>query len=168
MPEKRKFDLREIIDTQKSLLETIKTANAYELDTPRGGETESIAEKVRARQGLFPGEIADLSVSVGKVKDDEGNDAGERVWVQTAIPEPENPNKTNYKYTPIASVFEEAVLPEDGFVDEEAMAVSGMVEGLKEAKRIGVLTHLEPNLTKVQDPTTMLMMLPPVDTNTQK
>ena len=160
--------MRKNIDVQKDLLDTIKTANAYNMDSPLGGESESIAEKVRAKRGIAEGEVANLAVSVGKVKDEKGNEAGERVWVQTATPAPENPNQTNFSYTPIARVFEGAVLPEDGFVNEEAMAVSGMVEGLKEAKRIGALTHLSPDLTSVQDPTTMLMMLPPVKASTQK
>ncbi len=168
MSENPNFEMRENIDAQKSLLDTIKTANAYNMDNPLGGESESIVEKVRTRRGIGEGVVANLAVSVGKVKDEKGNGAGERVWVQTATPAPENPNQANFSYTPIARVFEGAVLPEDGFVSEEAMAVGGMVEGLKEAKRIGVLTHLSPDLTSVQDPTTMLMMLPPVKASIQK
>jgi hypothetical protein len=71
-------------------------------------------------------------------------------------------------HTALASVFEGAVLPEDGFVNEEAMAVSGMTEELKKAITIGALTHLNPDLTSVQDPTTLLIMLPPVEANKQK
>jgi hypothetical protein len=48
------------------------------------------------------------------------------------------------------------------------MVVSGMAEGLKETKRIGALTHLDPNLTSIQDPTTSLMLLPQVEASPKK
>lgn len=153
--------MRETINAERDLIDAIKTANAYDMDNPIGAESKTIAKKVRASQGIVEGEVANLSVSVRKVHDEKGK-VGERVFVQTATPAPDNPNQTNFNYTPVASVLEGVVLPEDGFVREEAIAVSVMVKGLKEAKRIGALTHLSPDLTSIQDPTTMLMILPTV------
>lgn len=154
--------MRETINAERDLIDAIKTANAYDMDNPIGPESKTIAKKVRASQGIVEGAVADLSVSVRKVQDGKGKEVGEIVFVQTATPAPDNPNQTNFNYTPVASVFEGVVLPEDGFVREEAIAVSGMVEGLKEAKRRGALRHLSPDLTSIQDPTTMLMILPTV------
>jgi hypothetical protein len=168
MSEKQKNDLRGQIDAEKSLLDTIQTVNSYAMDEPLGDEYESIADKVRGKYSIEPGKAADLALSVGKVTDHNGNEVAERIWVQVATKDSKNPNQTNYYHTPAVTVFEGAVLPEDGFVTEEAMALSGMVEGLKEAKKIGALTHISPDFSRINDPSTMLMQLPPLQPYTQK
>jgi hypothetical protein len=162
MSEKPKFGVKEDVNSQQSLLEAIKTANAYEMCKPRGEEIKNIAEKVRDSQGIPEGKVANLAVSVGQVTDDNGKRYGEeRIWVQSEIHDTNNPNIRNYRYTPVASVFEGTVMPADGFVNEEALALAGMAEGLKEAGST-VLTRLSPTLTSIKDPTTAIMMLPSV------
>jgi hypothetical protein len=156
------FSLKNDVDSEKSLLEAIKTANAYELSTPRGGEANSVAEKVRSRLGIGENEVADLAVSTFTIRDESGSGIGERLWVQSATAG-STPNSTSYKYIPVTEVFNGVVYPEDGFIYEEAVAISGMVEGLKIAKEKGALSRLNHLLTGIDDPTTAMMKLPRVN-----
>jgi hypothetical protein len=147
------------IEAQKSLLETMQTANALTMTEPLGEASESIADKVRTRMGIPPGQAANLAVSVGAVKDGEHKPMGERIWVRAEI---EEPTQRVIRQMPVARVFEGTILPEEGITSEEAVALNGMVVGLRVAKKLGILSRLDSSLSSINNPYAAMRALSPL------
>lgn len=133
--------------SQESLLEGIKFANALTMVDPIGQEDRSVADKVREILCIGDGCPADLMVTVGDVYDDHNQIIGEKVWVRADCLED---GQEIAKFTPVAYEYEGLILPEDNFTAEEAMALSAMVRGLREARQNGQLPNLNYMLVEIE------------------
>lgn len=69
-------------------------------------------------------------------------------------------NTTNFVYAPLVEVEGSALTVESEFTFAEAEAVIDMAAGLKQAKDLGVLPHLSPDLTSIDNPLTAMMAMP--------
>lgn len=158
---------KEDIKAQEALLDTIHTAQALEMSIPVGDEQESIIKKTRARLGLVDGEAAELRVKVGKIyvpDSDHPND--ERIWMEAKN---KQGRVTTRKQVAVGSVLEGVLFPgeqiivsENGYVDEEVLALKAMVDGLRTAKESGALSQLNATASDIHDPYTAIMKLPPI------
>lgn len=156
MLNKNALSSQENVESEESLLANIQTQHAEEL--------EELGITGKAKQLVDPRNLNHLSRASVSVFYDKGED-GETIEKPTVCFTTPSINahghkQTHFSYAEVAEIGPDSMALLGDFTMQDVEDVQKMINGLRDAKALGVLPHLSSNLTSISNPNAAIMMAP--------